>query len=64
MTTVQILCWTIFDRPGPHDHRASWRNRCTYCGHRVGANIRETREQPWRIPSEIVHRYLAMRRGR
>ena len=60
---MTYLRWTIIDRPGEHDHAAGWRGRCTYCGHRVGRNIRQTREQPWRIPSELVLRFLAMRRG-
>lgn len=55
-----LIKYTIVDRPGEHDHVAGWRNRCTYCGHRVGA-VRQTRERPWRIPAEIVLRYLAMR---
>jgi len=59
-----MLRYVIFDRPGVHSHVAGWRGRCTYCGHRVGAGVRQTREQPWRIPSEMIHRYLAMRRGR
>jgi hypothetical protein len=58
-----LLRYTIIDRPEVHDHVAEWRNRCTYCGHRVGPDVIETRKQPWRIPSEIMHRYLAMRRG-
>jgi hypothetical protein len=51
---------TIVDRPGEHDHVAQWRGRCTYCGHRAGDGVRQTREQPWRIPSEIVGRFRAM----
>jgi hypothetical protein len=54
------LRYVIFDRPGEHDHVAKWKNRCTYCGHRVGENVRQTREQPWRIPSEISGRFRAM----
>src|SRR4249919_3631897 len=89
MNNILRLRYTITDRPGDHNHEASWRNRCTYCGHRVPPDhrfigggwgkrcifyaggecglsesdhvIRQTREQPWRIPSEIVHRFLAMR---
>jgi hypothetical protein len=56
-----IIHYTIFDRPGQHEHVASWRGRCTYCGHRVGQHVRQTREQPWRIPAEIVGRFRAMR---
>lgn len=73
------LQYTIIDRPGKHDHVATWRGRCTYCGHRVGhwewdkshpvwARVFvppiETRRQLWRIPSEIVLRFLAMRQAR
>lgn len=58
-----LLRYTIIDRPGQHNHVATWRGRCTYCGHRVGADVRQTREQPWRIPAEIVGRFLAMRAG-
>lgn len=64
---------TIIDRPGAHTHEATWRGRCTYCGHRAPRpdlppdypenQVRQTREQPWRIPSEIVMRFLAMRAG-
>lgn len=61
--SFSLLRYTVIDRPEPHDHSADWQNRCTYCGHRVGTNVRQTREQPWRIPSEMVMRYLAMRRG-
>jgi hypothetical protein len=69
------LRYVILDRPGPHSHVAVWKGRCTYCGHRARRPdlppdypenqkpIIETRRQPWRIPSEIVHRYLAMRKG-
>ena len=60
------LRYTIIDRPGPHDHLRGWRNRCTYCGHRVagdGEQLVETRRRPWRIPSEIVGRYRAMSRS-
>jgi hypothetical protein len=61
-----IIHYTIFDRPGQHEHVASWRGRCTYCGHRVGPNVRQTRERPWPllvvvIPWEMVMRYRAMR---
>jgi hypothetical protein len=59
---VTYLRYTVIDRPGEHDHVAGWRGRCTYCGHRVG-NVRQTRKQPWRIPGELVLRFLAMRRG-
>ena len=58
-----MIRYTILDRPGPHNHTAAWHTRCTYCGHRVGPNVRQTREQPWRIPAEIVGRYLAMRKA-
>lgn len=62
-----IALYTIKDRPGEHEHVGSWvrrtESRCTYCGHRVNA-ARQTREEPWRIPHEIVFRFLAMRRGK
>ena len=53
-----MIRYIILDRPGVHDHIAGWRGRCAYCGHRVGANVVETRRQPWRIPAEIVGRFL------
>ena len=36
--------------------------RCSGCGHRLMVNgilPRQTREQPWRIPAELLGRYLA-----
>ena len=55
-----MIRYIILDRPGAHDHIAGWRGRCTYCGHRVGADVRaETRRRPWRIPAEMVGRFLA-----
>lgn len=62
-TTLRIIIHTVLDRPGEHDHTARWRGRCTYCGHRVGPNVRQTREQPWRIPAELWGRFWAMWRG-
>lgn len=62
-----MLRYTVIDRPGEHEHTAGWHDRCVYCGHRVpvdGVDPIETRRQPWRIPSEMVLRYRAMRRGR
>lgn len=70
-----MIRYTIIDRPGIHEHVPRWRGRCTYCGHRVAwkspypsmphvhvpVKVVETRRQPWRIPAEIVMRYLAMR---
>jgi DNA-directed RNA polymerase subunit RPC12/RpoP len=38
--------------------------RCPGCGHRVAVNgipPRQTREQPWRTPAEILGRQLARR---
>ena len=59
---ARLYC-SLVDRPGAHEHVSQWRGRCTYCGHRVGVNVRQTREQPWRIPAEIVLRFLAMGKG-
>jgi hypothetical protein len=55
------LIWAVFDRPGVHDHAARWRGRCTYCGHRAGPNVRQTREQPMKTwPGELIGRFRAM----
>ena len=61
--TAARAYYSLVDRTGDHTHEATWRGRCVYCGHRVGDNVIETRRQPWRIPSEIVHRFLAMGHG-
>lgn len=72
---IRHIFWDRLHDPAPHV--TSWRGRCTFCGHRVGhweqdpkhllgeifVPPRPTREQPWRIPSEIVMRFRAMRRG-
>lgn len=41
--------------------------RCPRCGHRVTVNgtaPRQTREQPWRAPAEILGRHLAKQAGK
>lgn len=42
-----------------------WGDRCTICGHRVGENVRATREQPFRTwPGELIGRVRARYQGR
>jgi hypothetical protein len=62
LTAEPVMKYTIVDRPGEHNHVASWRGRCTYCG-RVGDNVVEPRRRPWRISWEMVMRYRAMYMG-
>jgi len=73
-TRREALLYMIKDRHNPTEHVATdwtaiWRRGerwlCTYCGHRIPTNgvpIIETRKQPWRIPSEMITRFRAMRR--
>jgi len=50
--------------PKPHPHSQPWNGRCTKCGHRLGDNVRPSRElPPWQWPVEIWGRAKAIRHG-
>jgi len=50
--------------PKMHPHTEPWRERCTRCGHRLGENVRQSRElPPWKWGGEILGRAKAIRHG-
>lgn len=51
--------------PKAHDHTPPWNGRCQRCGHRLGANVRQSRElPPWEWHREVIGRAKAIRYGK